>query len=207
MNLSTIEMTRGEAEAALEEWAGAVKARHTEEDEAIAKGYELLAQGKSLLSLAETVRAGGQDEHLRPRLAVAPVTADVIYLERRRSGTVRFCVNDRPGDWRRDVSSGGVRVDGALPAMTYEEEREHELGTWWGGCTYQAMVPIVPPRFRTWGWRGAHVLFEAEWAKHTPPAPIDPALIRHVRGDLWVVLGVWDLTPLERAVLLERNRS
>jgi len=33
----------------------------------------------------------------------------------------------------------------------------------------------------------------------TPPR--DPALIRHIRGDLWAVLAVWDLTELERAVL------
>lgn len=206
MNLSTIEMTREEAEVALQEWADGIKSRHTEEDEAIAQGYELLAAGKSLLSLSDTIRAGGQDEGLRPRLAVAPVTADVVYLERDRIGSVRFCLRDRPGVWGRDVGPAGVRVEDVLPAVTYEEARSHDLETW-RGCQWRAMVPIVPPRFRARGWRGAHVLFEAEWAKHTPPAPVDPALIRHVRGDLWVVLGVWDLTPLERAVLTERNRA
>jgi hypothetical protein len=49
-----------------------------------------------------------------------------------------------------------------------------------------------------------HVLFEVErWAK-APLPPGDPALLRHLRGDLYVVLGTWDLTALERAIILER---
>ena len=36
-------------------------------------------------------------------------------------------------------------------------------------------------------------------------APRDPALLRHVRGDLWAVLSVWDLTDLERMVLSQRR--
>ena len=42
--------------------------------------------------------------------------------------------------------------------------------------------------------RGFHVLWEVEsW---TPEPPRDPALLRHLRGDLWSVLAVWDLTEL-----------
>jgi hypothetical protein len=40
-----------------------------------------------------------------------------------------------------------------------------------------------------------------EWTR-VPPR--DPALLRHIRGDLWVVLAVWDLTDLERLVLSQR---
>jgi len=43
-----------------------------------------------------------------------------------------------------------------------------------------------------------HILWEADW--HLDP-PQDPALLRRLMGDLWVVLAVWDLTSLERAVL------
>jgi hypothetical protein len=34
--------------------------------------------------------------------------------------------------------------------------------------------------------------------------PVDPALLRHIRGDLWAVLAVWNLTDLERYVLSQR---
>lgn len=203
MDLSTVEMTRAEAKAALAEWAGATDA--SPEDEAIAAGYRAIAAGKRLITLSSTIRAGGEDDGHKPRLAVAPVDSSLIYLERLESGTVRYCVADSHSDAARtkDVSAGGVRVREVLPPIEWHDRQVNHLA--WGH-SWKAMVPVVPPRFRRRGWRTCHVLFEAEWTRHTPPAPVDPALIRHLRGDLWVVLGVWDLTPLERAVLLERNR-
>ena len=206
MELATIELDVDEAKERYAEYAGAMKKRHSEEDAAIAAGYKALAEGKSLISMTETIAAGGADELGRPKLAVAASTADVVYLDRRRGGTVRFCASDQPRDgWTRDVSQAGVRVAAALEPLDHNLVWTNKLRSdRWGGCCWKAMVPLVPPRFRVRGWRSSHVLFEAEWAEHTPPAPVDPALLRHLRGDLWVVLGVWDLTPLERAVLGER---
>lgn len=209
MNLSTIEMTREEAEAALGEWGAAVKAQKcTPEDEAIAAGYAELAKGNKLIALSSTIAAGGEDELHRPRLAVAPALASTIYLRRYESGRVIFSTSDgRTDRWDMDiaVAEGRVMVPaGTLPALSNLGWQErNDLSR----CGWRAMVPVVPPRFRTRAWKSCHVLFEAEWAKHTPPAPIDPALIRHLRGDLWIMRGVWDLTPLERAVLTERNRG
>jgi hypothetical protein len=222
MQLSTIEMPVAEAKAALDEWADAKMRERSEEDDAIAAGYRALSEGRALISLSETIRAGGEDAGFKPRLAVAPVRADTIYLTRSRSGNVRFSVSDNPrGIWTSDICSRGVELHGIFPEVRWQDrgspdpeiaarydryERSKVDGNRWGGCCWRAMVPVVPPRFRVRGWRGAFVLFEAEWAEHTPPAPVDPALIQHLRGDLFVVLGVWDLTPLERAVLTERNR-
>lgn len=203
MDLSTISMTRDEARAALAEWADTQDA--TPEDDAIAAGYKAIARGLRLITLSDTIRAGGEDDGHKPRLAVAPTSAEVVYLERDMSGTVRFCTSDQHSSRRpaRDVTATSVIVRDVLAPIEYVDAREHHL-SW--GHQWRAMVPVVPPRFRRRGWKSAHVLFEAEWARHTPPAPVDPALIRHLRGDLWIVMGVWDLTSLERAVLLERNR-
>jgi hypothetical protein len=73
----------------------------------------------------------------------------------------------------------------------------------WRGST---VVPLVPPRHRPKRHRlsRCHILWEVEsW---TPEPPVDPALIRHIRGDLWSVLAVWDLTELERMVLSQRSQ-
>jgi hypothetical protein len=37
--------------------------------------------------------------------------------------------------------------------------------------------------------------------------PEDPALLKHIGGDLYAVLAVWNLTELERAVLSGRGRA
>jgi len=46
---------------------------------------------------------------------------------------------------------------------------------------------------------GFHTLWEVETWTLEPPR--DPVLLRRLGGDLYVVLAVWDLTDLERAVL------
>ena len=72
----------------------------------------------------------------------------------------------------------------------------------------RSMVPNVPPKFRparSTTLATYHVLWEVDEWKKTPRPPGDPALLKHLRGDLWIVLATWDLTPLEQAVLAERH--
>ena len=79
-------------------------------------------------------------------------------------------------------------------------------GSTWASFTSasarRAMVPLVPPPLRpAHALRNYHVLWEADW-QQAPPA--DPALLKHIGGDLYAVLAIWDLTELERAVLAGR---
>ena len=74
----------------------------------------------------------------------------------------------------------------------------------WSRRPLRALVPTVPPRLRPAGNLDSyHVLFEPEW--QGDPEPADPALLKHIGGDLWAVVATWDLTPLEAAVLGQRS--
>jgi hypothetical protein len=78
----------------------------------------------------------------------------------------------------------------------------------WSGEAWCAMVPIVPPKHRpARGFASCQVLFEAEdWAwSRDPDAAVDPALLRHVGGDIYAVLATWELTELELLVLSGRT--
>ena len=60
--------------------------------------------------------------------------------------------------------------------------------------TWRTIVPLIPPRHRPSQRRvrGFHILWEVEaW---TPTPSKDPALVRHIRGDLWSVVATWDLS-------------
>jgi len=66
----------------------------------------------------------------------------------------------------------------------------------------RALVPMIPPKFRpTAKLSNYHIMFEAVWK---PVPPVDPFLLKHLGGTLYVVLAQWDLTPLEQAVLAGR---
>lgn len=208
LEAATMRMPAEQARAKVAEYLRAVRARHTREDEAILRGYRALAKGHAVVDLPAVIGAGGVFEGTQlPRLAVATSSHEFVHVVRRDDGHVVF----QPAaqlhhNRRRDVFPLPV---GTLPAATRKASAPTDNGWWrhpWDG-RMRAMVPHVPP-----GLRPAHsldgyvTLFEVmEWAPD-PTAPADPALLKHIGGDLYAVLAVWDLTPLEQSVLNGRVR-
>lgn len=187
MDLKSIEMDRTEAKRAFIEYKNAVHERHDAEDEEIMRGYRELARGRQVLHLTQTIAAAGADELGRPKLACLRACAEWCWLEVRSNGGVVF-MEER---WRPRAKARSIELQaGTLPARS----------NWLSGV--RAMVPPVPPRFRPKAeLSNFHVLWEAEWSESPPE---DPALLKHIGGDLYAVLAVWDLTELERSVLTRR---
>lgn len=205
MQLHTIEMDRAEARARYLEYRDAVRARHDDELAEIMRGYRALAQGHQVIDLAATIRAGGTVAHtfrtpwgtdtprtvLLPALAVMRADQPWCHVQVRTTGAVLYHHQGQPR-WNE------TRNLIELPAGTLPEA--HPTHSW----VHRAMVPPVPPRLRPKHDLGNyHVLWEAEWET---TAPVDPALLRHIGGDLYAVLATWDLTDLERTVLTRRFR-
>jgi hypothetical protein len=197
MDVETISMNRNEAREAFLAYRNQVTERGTPEDEQIMRGYKLLAQGRTLLNLTETMRSAGVDDQGLPRLAIARADARWCFLTTDPSGSAQFGSDEQP--WRlRGLAQGRLTN---LPADTFPEYRWDERGT----TRAQALVPLVPLPLRPKGrLMGYHVLWEAEWRQIVPR---DPFLLRHIGGDLYAVVAVWDLTPLERSVIAARLRD
>jgi hypothetical protein len=213
MELTTIDMDRTEARKAFLEYRNAVRERHTEEDAQIMRGYRELANGRQLISLTETIRAGGTvDKVVRlrggderttvlPALAVCRADLEWVWLQMQsHNGDVVFLPS---------VGYQGRRDRFRIPDLRPEAKRlGNSDAEWrWSRSAWRAMVPNIPPGLRpTTHLRNFHILWEAEWALYTPPRPPgDPALLKRIGGDLFAVLAVWDLTPLEQLVLAGRN--
>ncbi len=220
MELSSgvIEMERNEARQALSEYRAAVReqAAHRrgqadreliEIDDAVMRGYRELGRGRRLIELSAVIAAGGVQEivyndrrwsggqyrdleltALVPNLAVIRADARHCFTRGvRDDGSVLF---------RADNPSSERKADKVkLAEGTFPEEQRASM-TSWGQA--RAIVPQVPAPLRPNSHlRNYHVLWEAEWEG----VPTDPALLKHLGGDLYALLAVWDLSPLERAVL------
>ena len=200
MDLATIETTPEEAKAKLDEYRAALEHDHTVEDEALAQAYRAVARGLTVISLPTVIHAGGYFDDGLPRLAVVRADAQECIVERAWTrtgdGTTFLYSADRTST-NRGALVGRWTVRVAVPDTIPSNTRG------WRGRT---IVPLIPPRYRPRRGRLAscHLLWEVEAWDRTPP--VDPALIRHLRGDLWSVLAMWDLTELERAVLSGRTR-
>lgn len=211
MNLDIITMPADEAA----ERAKAYEAlpSPTDEERAIWQGFAALAAGKQLINLAEAIRAGGHDENGWPRLAVMNALETWCHLgvTKLHAGGVRWTF--APRDLQQRQTDRLIHRFAAPPTVGDVVP----VGGWsWQGERRRAMVPNVPPELRPRGkgtWRNTPislrhflVLWEVPEWEQAPQPPGDPALLRHLGGELYTVEAVWDLTPLEQAVLAGRAR-
>lgn len=201
MQLATIDMDRSEARKAYLEYRDEIRQRHDTELEQIMAGYRALARGHQVIDLVATLRAGGTKPMDRRRggtvevPALAVMRADQPWCHY-RANYDRVATTTGPSFYfhhtdrwpRGNATRNVVRVPaGTLPVSENVSAR--------------AMVPIVPPGLRPAGDLGRfHILWEADWEA----VPVDPALLRHIGGDLYAVIATWDLTDLERTVLAGR---
>jgi hypothetical protein len=193
MQLDTL-ISPDEAKAQLEHYEDQLKAERTAEDDAIRAGYRAAARGLPVINLPAAVHAGGYFDNGLPRIAIARATATECWVRASSATGGRLVFSTT--DWDRGRAQvGRHRVEVTVTGPGTLRQRA------WNGHT---IVPTIPPQFRPRRTRLHlfHILWEVE--KWTPVPPRDPALLRHLRGDLWTVHAVWDLTDLERAVLAGR---
>jgi hypothetical protein len=194
-----IEMGQDEAQEQLESYR-TLRAPNDEEKAVIA-GLMALAAGKPLLNVRDTIREGGVFESGLPRLAFMDASRLWCYCGRSNSGRVTFSHATR-------INGTMTKAIYELPAGTLDEQVISDWGiTSMSNFRYRSQVPIVPPQHRPARFNASNfvILWEVEEWAVAPRPPGDPALLRHVTGDLYSVEAIWDLTPLERAVLGARG--
>lgn len=189
MHTARIEVSRDEAASM---WRKYQSHKHNlgPLDDEIRRIYELISKGRMIIRALESIRTAGLGPDKLPLLAIARA--------------------DQPKVFFRSTMAGGGVMESAkeqFHAVRGASRRfEFASGTWpgvKGGGTFSAIVPHIPPDIRPLrGVQNYHILFEALWSKEPP---IDPMLLRRIgKGDMWLVCGAWDLTPVERAVMADR---
>ena len=191
MDLQTIEMPVTEAREAYEAYRHAVRSAKTaqanSEDAQIARAYKSLAEGKQVLNLDDAFARAGFDKLGYPKLAVSRADQQQVNIRARweffEIGPHHLLVNRR----------ANANIDGMVFQVPSGEMRPT--------VEMRAIVPNIPPGLRPpHGLQNYHLLWEPEWLR-IPRPPGDPALLKHLGGPLYAVLAVWDLTPVEQAVL------
>ena len=158
----------------------------------IQRAYQLLAQGRLVIKALESIAAAGLNEKKLPKLAIARADAvECRLFARSGEGSATMGVENR---WRRSNAAPSKWFD--FPPGTFP-------GIAGGWKDYIALVPGVPLHLRPKrGLENYHILWEAEWSK---AIPVDPFLLRRIgKGDMWLVVAMWDLTEVERTALAAR---
>lgn len=194
MNVPTISMPKHEARRKYLEYLRGVKERTGKEYEHAKRAFRELSHGRTVIDLAAAMASAGVDERGRPRLAVGPADAKLCWFryasDRWRDAAPTFS----PDDWFSGAQGRKRRT--RLPVETFKIAADQRQR-----MKLRAVVPLIPPGLLPSGDLSRYtILWEAEWET----LPVDPMLLRHLGGTLYVVLATWDLSPVERAVLTER---
>jgi len=178
-------------DAARDLWRAYQKHRHwsTPIDREVMAAYQKLAQGKLVIKALESISTAGVNDKGLPNLAIARADAKVCRLSMHGNGGATMST----GNGSRRNTTSTMRFEfapGTFPGTA-------------GWRSSEAVVPHPPLHLRPKrALQNYHVLFEADWTK---APPVDPFLIRRLgKGDLWLVLAMWDLTEVERAALAAR---
>lgn len=163
------------------------------EDEALLRGYRALARGKRVISLVQAMTQAGVDAAGWPRLGIARADQIEVSCHVPGPGSNTFTFGPTRGWDGRTADSKVHEVRIPHPVVQGRPWRaEHD-------------VPRVPAPLRPAAdLSNYQILFEAtSWRTQAQTARRggDPALLKHLGGDLYAVLAVWDLTAIEAAVL------
>jgi hypothetical protein len=199
MNLQPIEVSWSKARETLRQYGSILKEKRTAEDLAILKSTKAILADKMVIRLADAVKNGGVDNRGLPKIAI--VRADDTYCRvKSRGATCEMAGmsnrNDTVSDWHTKRNSYFHRR-----SMTKPRGFKFKLsGRFQDSCEAVAVVPTIPPAHRPppTAYDNYYILFEALW-EAVPP--VDPALLAPLGCGLFVVVAVWDLTGVERAVL------
>ena len=156
-------------------------------DREVMSAYQKLAQGKLVIKALESITTAGVDDKGLPKLGLARADAKLLHLTMYGDGSARMTTAARPRHQSPQTFN--------FVAKTFPDNAR------WRNA--DAIVPQAPLHLRPKrAMQNYHVLFEADWTK---APPLDPFLLRRLgRGDLWLVLAIWDLTEVERAALTAR---
>jgi hypothetical protein len=195
MDTQNVTMSRNEARALYRAYK---QHQHWSEpiDKEVMRAYQLLSQGRLIIKALESIIEAGVDENGMPKLAIAQATAQHCDLRLYVNGSATFDSRKSQSHKHRDDTKWQTeRAYFSFPRDSFPRGRD----IW----SARAQVPLVPIQHRPKrGLANYTILWEAEWKR---VVPVDPFLLRRIgKADLWCVVAMWDLSPVERAALTTR---
>lgn len=162
-------------------------------DDEVRRAYQLLAQGRLLIRAIESVKEAGLTPEGFPALALCRADKKACRVDTHSNGSAVMYAEGTSVGWRSPLKENSCIVRFAAGSFRGAGDR----------YSGRAIMPLVPVQHRPKrGLANYHVLWEAEWSR-VPPR--DPYLLRRIgKADLWVVVAMWDLTEIERAVMQSR---
>lgn len=157
--------------------------------------YEM-KRGKELIDVYVITKKFGLNKEGLPRIAISRADISEVFFTKRDSGSGTF---EMEHGWGRK----GWQTDIELPQKTYDIHWEREGDSQWNikNKTVKTKVPRIPIELMPDGdLKNYYILWESKEWEEIPPTK-DPLLLKRISENLFVILGAWDVTPLEQSIM------
>ena len=166
--------------------------------------YGHLRHNGKIIDVYKSFKKAGLNQNGNPRLAIARADGKECYCYKRDDGGAvfgicRFKWNVNYDSYMPRKAYGEIMLPKGtyqFPTNEYGHVTEPEIKT---------PIPIIPASILThlrYTLKNYHIIWEVEkWAR-VPPK--DPILVKMVTPNIALVLATWELTELERAVIMGR---
>ena len=210
MEIETIQMP---VEKAKEEWKRyneLIKKRKEQYLKDMKKCMYELAKGKELIDIYKVVEKAGVNKECYPKLAISRADWKEVYFCKKDSGR---------GIYSRLGSEWASRSDGDIDLQPHTfmewsrskeelktDKRTYNIDISWqiANQKIKTKVPIIPSQLMPDGdLKNYYILWEVEKWEDLPETK-DPLLLKRITENLFVILGAWDLTPLEQSIISGR---
>lgn len=210
MEIDKIQIPKEKAKEEWKRYNQLIKKRNEKYIEEMKKCMYQLSQGKALIDIYKVMEKAGVNKKYQPKLAIARADWEECYFRKQDSGRGFFSRISR--SWQ--VKSEG---DVDLPPETFVQwlrEKEdvktdkgnYKVDSRWSIQDQQikTKIPIIPAQLMPEGnLNEYYILWEVTNWFDVPEAK-DPLLLKRITENLFVILGVWDVTPLEQSIIKGR---
>ena len=166
----------------------------------LARIYGHMRHKGKVIDIYSSFKKAGLNKNRNPKLAICRADASMCYCYKGWSGSAIYSKDS--GITKVRKSHGDIRFpEGTFQWMKDEGEK------WipWSKAFIQTPVPYIPTKVLSklrYTLKNYHIIWEVEkWAR-VPPK--DPILVKMVTPNIALVLATWELTELERAVIMGR---
>jgi len=157
-----------------------------------------IKEGRNLIDVYEAIGKAGLNEKKEPRLAISRADLREIIFRKTDEGSGSFNMNGTINGYKDDVG---------LPQKTFDIHWKREDGAEENSWRIdkkilKTKVPIIPIQLVPEGkLENYYILWEVKEWEELPEAKKDPFLLKRVSENLFAILGAWEVTELEQAVI------
>lgn len=196
--ITKISMPKDQAKEEWKKYCDLLKERQEKFLKVMKESMHHIKEGRNLIDVYEAMQKAGLNEKGEPKLAICRADKRECVFEKRDTGTgiFGFDVQYNGIAWSKD------RVE--LPQKTFDIQWAREGNAQWNIAKklLKTKVPVIPVELMPEGkLDNYYILWEVKEWEDLPEAKKDPFLLKRISENLFAILGAWEVTELERAVM------